>query len=101
MPVSITSVLCKLQEHIITKQIMNHLESKNIFQACQHGFRAMRSCASQVLNFVQELTTGISEGNQCNVHVMDFSKAFDRVPDARLLKKLEYVGVQGHTLMWI
>ncbi len=32
---------------------------------------------------------------------MDFSKAFDRVPHARLLKKLEYVGVQGQTLKWI
>ena len=100
-PVSLTSVLCKLQEHIIAKHLMNHLESKSILKACQHGFRAMRSCASQVINFVQELTTGISEGDQYDVHVMDFSKAFDRVPHARLLKKLEYVGVQGQTLQWI
>ena len=100
-PVSLTSVLCKLLEHIITKNIMCHLEDNKLLVDSQHGFRAKRSCTSQVLNFVQELTVGLETGEQYDVHVMDFSKAFDRVPHMGLLKKLEYSGVTSCMLKWI
>ena len=32
---------------------------------------------------------------------MDFSKAFDKVSHARLVKKLDYYGVRGETNTWI
>jgi hypothetical protein len=32
---------------------------------------------------------------------LDFSKAFDRVPKCRLLRKLSYLGIRGHLLRWI
>jgi hypothetical protein len=33
--------------------------------------------------------------------IMDFAKAFDKVPHRRLLYKLNYYGISGHTLYWI
>jgi hypothetical protein len=33
--------------------------------------------------------------------IMDFAKAFDKVSHRRLLYKLEYYGIQTHTLSWI
>jgi hypothetical protein len=33
--------------------------------------------------------------------IMDFAKAFDKVSHRRLLYKLEYYGIQTHTLNWI
>ena len=33
--------------------------------------------------------------------ILDFSKAFDRVPHQRLLKKACHYGIRGHTLQWI
>ena len=38
-PVSLTSVLCKIHEHIICSSIMSHLDSKGILSKDQHGFR--------------------------------------------------------------
>ena len=33
--------------------------------------------------------------------LLDFSKAFDKVPHNRLLLKLNHYGIQGQTLSWI
>ena len=45
----------------------------------QHGFRKMRSCESQLIQFVDELARSLVGGRQVDVAVMDFSKAFDVV----------------------
>ena len=37
-PISLTSVCCKIMEHVITSQIMNHGENNNILYPLQHGF---------------------------------------------------------------
>ena len=33
--------------------------------------------------------------------LLDFSKAFDKVPHQRLLNKCSYYGIRGNTLLWI
>jgi hypothetical protein len=40
----------------------------------------------------------LEAGNQVDVIVMDFAKAFDRVPHNRLLHKLDYYDIRGYTL---
>ena len=100
-PVSLTSVTCKVLEHIIAKHQMTHLEENNLLTDTQHGFRTKRSCETQIMNFTQELVSGFADGQQYNVNVMDFSKAFDRVPHHRLLRKIEHMGIQGPVHAWL
>ena len=38
---------------------------------------------------------------QTNLIIMDFAKAFDKVPHRRLLHKLDYYGIRGPTHKWI
>ena len=40
-------------------------------------------------------------GDQVNVILLDFSKAFNKVPHQRLLHKLQYYGIRDKTLSWI
>ena len=100
-PVSLTSIICKLQEHIIAKSIMKHLEHNDILVESQHGFRAKRSCEAQLLSFIHDVSSNLSEGFQTDIAVMDFSKAFDKVSHMKLLYKLEWYGIRGNTLKWI
>ena len=100
-PVSLTSVCCKICEHIISKAIRNHFEKHEVLCDHQHGFRYGRSCETQLLMFVDDLASSMAEGKQIDAIVLDFSKAFDVVPHGSLLTKLSYYGVRGTTLKWI
>ena len=100
-PVSLTSQCCKIQEHIITSNILRHLEEHDILTDCQHGFRARHSCETQLVTLVHEFSEAIDRGRQTNMIILDFSKAFDCVPHLRLLPKIHHYGIRGSTYNWI
>ena len=100
-PVSLTSITCKLMEHIVHSSVMQHFDQYNILTDCQHGFRKRRSCESQLIVTIHDIAKTLSEGEQVDMILLDFSKAFDKVPHQRLLHKLSYYGVKGTTLQWI
>jgi hypothetical protein len=54
-PVSLTSVTCKLLEHIICKHILTHLENYNILTSLNHGFRSGYSCETQLIVTLNDL----------------------------------------------
>jgi len=92
-PVSLTSVCCKLLEGILKSAIMEHLLANNLVNPSQHGFMAGRSCCTNLLEFMEEVTRLVDEGVPVDVIYLDFAKAFDKVPKERLLEKLRAHGV--------
>ena len=48
-PVSLTSVCCKVLEHIIHSNIMHHFDTHSIFTDKQHGFRSKYSTESKLI----------------------------------------------------
>ena len=48
-PISLTSIACKLLEHIIHSSIMDFLDDNSILSDFQHGFRHGRSCETQLI----------------------------------------------------
>ena len=56
MPVSLSSITCKLLEHIIHSSIMKHFDQHKILNDNQHGFRKKRSCETQLLSTIQKLS---------------------------------------------
>ncbi|MCG8078128.1 MAG: reverse transcriptase family protein, partial [Candidatus Thiodiazotropha taylori] len=100
-PISLTSVCSKLIEHILHSQIMTHLDSHRILTDQQHGFRKRRSTESQLILTLHDLAKGLDEGEQIDAILLDFSKAFDKVPHERLASKLEHYGIRGNLLLWI
>ena len=80
---------------------MQNLENNNILTDKQHVFRHRRSCESQLITTVHDLSLNLDKGKQTDVILLDFSKAFDKVPHQRLLSKLHFYGIQNSTLNWI
>ena len=87
-PVSLTSVLSKTLEHIICHALHKHFETNKVLTNLNHGFRSGYSCDTQLTVTVDKLASNLDKGMQTDVAILDFSKAFDTVPDNKLLHKL-------------
>ena len=88
-------------EHIVTKHILNYLEHNNILYDLQHGFRSKRSTETQLLTFSQDILNNLRANQQSDVIIMDFAKAFDKVPHNRLIHKLHRYGIGGKVNGWV
>ena len=100
-PVSLTCVVGKLMERIIKEDIVEHLTRNRIILESQHGFMESRSCVTNLLTFLEKVTSIVDEGDAFDIIYYDFSKAFDKVPRARLVEKMKSVGIFGSVLNWI
>ena len=100
-PVSLTSVPCKILEHIICSHIRSHLDKHNILTQWQHGFRSKHSCETQLLITLHDLLHWRDQKVQVDMVVLDFAKAFDTVPHRSLLGKLQHYGIDDDILNWV
>ena len=92
---SLTSIVGKLCESIIKDSIVQHLTEHELLRNSQHGLTGGRSCLTNLLEFFEEVTKELDEGNDVDLIYLDFCKAFDKVPHCRLIKKLESRGING------
>jgi retron-type reverse transcriptase len=81
--------------------MMQHLETNNTLYELQHGFRAKRSCESQIISLIHELSQNNDKNIQTDLIIMDFAKAFDKVPHKRLLYKMKYFGISEQLINWV
>ena len=100
-PISLTSLLCKILESIIKDNILCHLDKHSLIKSSQHGFTKGKSCLTNLLEFMEEVTENLDVGIPVDVIYLDFAKAFDKVPFQRLFKKLTSHGIEGTVGEWI
>lgn len=80
--------------------LMHYLESKNILNPSQYGFR--RKCSTfQALNsFSNDIYTSLDNRLSVLSIFVDFQKAFDTVNHDILLDKLYHYGTRGTIHSW-
>ena len=100
-PVSLTCISCKVLEQFIRDKIVDHMNNHNLYTECQHGFRSGRSCMTQLIEVMDDLTNFIENKKSFDIIYLDFRKAFDSVPHKRLLLKLKSYGINGEILNWV
>ena len=100
-PISLTSVTCKILEHIIHSSVIKHIEGNLILTDAQHGFRKRRSCVTQLVMVVNDFAKSLNSSKQLDTILLDFSKAFDKVNQHKLLLKMDHYGIRGKSLDWV
>ena len=66
-PVSLTSVICKLLERSIKDHMVDFLVKHKLLNSSQHGFLKARSCLTNMLCFLEEITKWIDEGSPVDI----------------------------------
>lgn len=60
-PISLTSIACKILEHILSTSIVAHLNTNSAIMSCQHGFRKGFSCVTQLLEFTNDIASALGK----------------------------------------
>ena len=81
--------------------IVVHLTRYKLIRESQHGFMRGRSCLTNLLEYLEEMTKLLDSGKSVDIVYLDFAKAFDKVPIKRLISKCEGLGIGGNLLGWI
>ena len=100
-PVALTSLLVKVFEKIIRKNLVAYFNEHGYFNDNQHGFRSARSCLSQLLTHFDKILSLLEDGKIVDVIYLDFAKAFDKVDIGLTLKKLHKLGIKGKLGAWL
>ena len=90
--VSLTAICCKVMEHIISSQVMQHLDKNDILTDAQHSFRKRRSCETQLLLSSNDFLKSLDSNTQTDAILLDLAKAFDKVAHQLLILKLQLTG---------
>ena len=71
-PVSLTSVPCKLMESIIRDNVVDHLLLNQLIKSSQHCFMKHKSCTTNLLEFLDNVTKMVDNGDPVDIIYLDF-----------------------------
>ena len=100
-PISLLSILSKVLEKHIYSLIISHLDQHYPLSVCQWGFRSGRSTVSAPLLTIHEWLQLLESGKDICAVFLDYRKAFDSVPHAPLINKLQNIGLHINLLAWL
>lgn len=100
-PISNLSVVSKLLERIVVRQLMAYLSSADLLPTLQSGFRPGHSTETAVLQVLSELLQAVDRGDLAALILLDLTAAFDTVDHDILLQRLQRTfGVDGIAHRW-
>ena len=97
-PISLTSILCSLQESCITGQFETHFETNDLVHETQHGFRKQKPCLTNLLDFLDKVIKFSDSTKSVDVIYLNFSGAFNIVSHSILNHKIKNTFMNGNLL---
>ena len=100
-PIALTSVIVKILEKIIRKNVIMYLELNDVSFSNQHGFLSEKSTLTNLIETLNYFTKKVDERSNVDALYIDVSKAFDSISHNKLIYKLKKYGFGGIFLLWI
>ena len=89
-PISLTSLVVKTLEKLVTRHIMAHLEDHDLLSPHQYGFRAGFSCTSQLIRLFHSWASALDKNKTSDVVFLDFKCKCMRITRSRSVTPCSY-----------
>jgi len=100
-PISNLSVVSKLLERLVSKQLMRYLDDNDLLPDLQSAYRGHHSTETAVLKVLSDILSALDTGNLAMLTLLDLSAAFDSVDHNTLLQRLrKSYGLGGKVIDW-
>ena len=100
-PISLTDVACKLLERLVASEIRLYWSQHGLLCKEQCGFVPNRSTVTNLLQCDALIANYLNDNVPCDVFLLDFARAFDKVEHQILIEKLSGLNITGGLLLWI
>ena len=97
-PISVLSVLSKVYERVILNQLCSFIETQNLYNINQSGFRKGHSTNTLLLKLRDDIRTAMNRSEVTLSILTDYSKAFDTIEHNTLLEKLQNINFVKNTI---
>jgi len=87
-PISNLSVLSKLLERLVARQLIDYLTAFNLLPDLQSAYRSHHSTETAVLKVLGDILRAVDSGDLTLLTLLDLSAAFDTVDHETLLHRL-------------
>jgi len=88
-------------EHITASYLRQVWDENDWIYKGQHAFRPGYSCKVQVITVCQDIADSMDNGDRIDAIVINFSKAFELVPQDWLLMKIVILGMDSRLVAWV
>lgn len=99
-PINMLPCCERLIESLAYNQLTNYIDTNNILNRNQSGFRAKHSCETAINDIFYEWKAALNDSKIIIAVFLDFQRAFETIDPDILIKKLAKYGVSGASLRW-
>ena len=100
-PISQLPFISKILERIVSKQLINYLNSNSLFDTRQSAYWKLHSHETLLLSILDDFLNELDNNYNIQIILLDLYAAFDTIDHSILIKRLEDIGIIGIPLAWV